>query len=95
MFGLNNFFKTLFSFITFQPKKPAGFNASTHKIPVCQTPGAIFHISIKPRSVRCMVSLPIDLNITEDRAIQLENQIHDAFEDILKEFFIQKQPPGR
>jgi hypothetical protein len=54
---------------------------------VCKTPGAWFNIRIKPRSVGCDVDLPIELDITEQRAIRLTDQIHDAFEDILKEFF--------
>ena len=42
---------------------------------------------VKYRSVGCDVILPIELDITEQRAIRLTDQIHDAFEDILKEFF--------
>jgi hypothetical protein len=57
------------------------------KIDKCQTPGAVFHISIHKRRVGCDVTLPIRLELSEDEAMKLEDKIHDAMEEILKEYF--------
>ena len=57
------------------------------KVRKCQTPGAIFHISIHEDRVGCDVTLPMRLALNEDEAMKLEDKIHDAMEEILKEYF--------
>jgi len=54
---------------------------------VCKTPGAQFHISIKPRVIRCDVDIPFDLCLNKSQAITLEDKIHDAIEEILQEYW--------
>lgn len=56
-------------------------------VKLCATPGAIYHIQIHSKEIGCRVALPITLNLNERQAIQLENRIHDAMEQILKEYF--------
>jgi len=53
----------------------------------CQTPGAQYHIAIGPNIVECRVDIPFDLDLDKPRAIELENRIHDAMEEILKGHF--------
>ena len=55
----------------------------------CQTPGAVFHIGIHERRVLCDVELPMRIDLSKDEAIQLEDKIHDAMEQILKKYFPQ------
>jgi hypothetical protein len=57
------------------------------KVGKCQTPGAVFHISIHERRVGCDVALPMRLELSEDEAVKLEDKIHDAMEEVLKEYF--------
>tara|TARA_B100001123_G_scaffold51154_1_gene52868 strand:- start:6800 stop:7081 length:282 start_codon:yes stop_codon:yes gene_type:complete len=54
---------------------------------VCKTPGAQFHISIKPRVIRCDVDIPFDLCLDKFQAEALENKIHGAMEEILQEYW--------
>ena len=53
----------------------------------CQTPDARYYIAIGPRVVECKVDIPFDLELNKERAIQLENRIHDSMEEVLKEYF--------
>ena len=53
----------------------------------CKTPGAQFHIRIGPRIISCEVDIPFDLELTKTTAIELENKVHDALEDILQEYW--------
>ena len=53
----------------------------------CQTPGARYYIAIGPKVVECKVDIPFDLGLNKERAIQLENRIHDAMEGVLKVYF--------
>ena len=57
------------------------------KVGECQTPGAIYHIRIHNKSVRCEVELPICLNLNEQEAAALEDKIHNSMEETLKEYF--------
>lgn len=43
----------------------------------CKTPGAIYHFDINNKSV----------GVDEENTKELENEIHDALEDILARFF--------
>jgi hypothetical protein len=53
----------------------------------CQTPDAIYHFNITDSSVNCSVDIPFKLNLTEQQAVKLENELHDALETVLKQFF--------
>ena len=53
----------------------------------CQTPGAQYHIAIGPQLVECRVDIPFDLDLDKLRAIDLERRVHDAMEEVLKEYF--------
>ena len=53
----------------------------------CLTPGAVYHIEIKPKQVGVNVRLPISLSIGRTEAKEMENKIHDALEEILAPFF--------
>lgn len=53
----------------------------------CQTPDAVYHISIHERRVGCDIALPMRLGLSEDEAMKLEDKIHDAMEEVLKEYF--------
>jgi|DEB0MinimDraft_4_1074332.scaffolds.fasta_scaffold136370_2 hypothetical protein len=61
----------------------------------CLTPGAIYHISIAPNSVGVQVDMPMLLSLNERQAEKLENNIHDALEEILSDFFVDNQPNTR
>ncbi len=54
---------------------------------ICQTPEAIYHFAIKDATVASTVDLPFRLELTEDQAIRLEDELHDALENVLKQFF--------
>lgn len=58
----------------------------------CLTPEAVFHIHIENASVSCKVDLPMDLNLDEDQAKDLEDKIHDAMENVLKGYFTAASP---
>lgn len=53
----------------------------------CQTPGAYYNFDIKNRSVTSTVAIPFELGLTEEQAIALENQLHDALEQVFKQFW--------
>lgn len=53
----------------------------------CQTPGSVYNTRIKGSSVSVAVDLPFSLDLTEDQAKRLENELHDALEEVLKQFF--------
>ncbi|NND65558.1 MAG: hypothetical protein HKM24_06305 [Gammaproteobacteria bacterium] len=55
---------------------------------VCKTDGAKFHIGMTAGEVGCRVSWPKIAGLTEAQALQLEDDIHDAFEAILEKYFI-------
>ena len=54
---------------------------------ICKTPGAIFHIRTGPHAVNCKIDIPFDLNLSKEGAIELEQKIHDALENILQEYW--------
>jgi hypothetical protein len=51
----------------------------------CQTPGAQYHISIKPHSVSAKVDLPSDVHV--DDPVQVEGNVHNAMELALASLF--------
>ncbi len=53
------------------------------ELPACQTPGAIFHTTIRPAEVSVRVDLPHDVGLTEVEAEVLGGQLHDAVESVL------------
>jgi len=53
----------------------------------CLTPGAIYDMDIGPNVVGVKVRLPMNIDISEEQAIQLENEMHDALEAILSKYF--------
>lgn len=54
---------------------------------VCQTPGALFHSSIQPRSISISVDLPIALVLSEGEAELLDANLHNALELVLARYF--------
>lgn len=54
---------------------------------VCQTPGAIFHTKIKPKTIECKVDLPYPLDLTEEQAKLLEANLHNILEIALARYF--------
>lgn len=56
----------------------------------CQTPGAIYSSEILPWRVSCTVDLPKELDLTEQEAALLENNMHNAMEMVLARYFINK-----
>jgi hypothetical protein len=55
----------------------------------CQTPDAIFHITVGKRSVSAVVDLPHALDLTEEAAAILEANVHNALELALAPHFRQ------
>ena len=55
----------------------------------CQTPDAIYSIEIGDKSIFCKVDIPFSLNLDEEEAILLENNIHNAMELVLSKYFIE------
>ena len=53
----------------------------------CLTPGAIYDMDIGSNVVGVKVRLPMNIDISEEEAIQLENEMHDALEAILSKYF--------
>jgi len=53
----------------------------------CLTPETQFHFHIMPSVIDMKVELPIALDLTEEQAIQLEDELHDALESVLAKFF--------
>lgn len=49
----------------------------------CQTPGAVFHITMSGSQVAVSVDLPLKLELTEEAAAVLEANIHNAIELVL------------
>jgi len=57
----------------------------------CKTPEAKFNIRIGPRVVSCKVDIPFDLDLSRDEAIDLENKVHDALENVLQDYWIYEE----
>lgn len=55
---------------------------------VCLTPDSWFHINITANKIEVSVDLPIDLNLSEANATELENNLHDAVESVLAKYFV-------
>jgi hypothetical protein len=53
----------------------------------CQTPGADFSIRITPYAVAVTVKLPMMLGISDDDALVLEANLHNAVELVLAPYF--------
>lgn len=53
----------------------------------CQTPEALYDISINDNSIACKVDLPFTLNISEEEAAELEANIHNVLEIVLSKYF--------
>lgn len=53
----------------------------------CQTPGANYTFETSDRSVTSTVTLPFKLDLTEEQVKKLENELHDALEQVFKQFF--------
>lgn len=54
----------------------------------CQTPGAIYTFMIKDTQLAICVGKIPAMNLTEDQAIKLEDELHDAVEAVLKQFWV-------
>lgn len=53
----------------------------------CQTPGTQFHIEIKEDTISISIDLPMKLDLTEEDAKLLENNIHNAMELVISRYF--------
>lgn len=53
----------------------------------CQTPGAYYNFWIGENQVSIDVCNIPGLDLTEKQAIELENELHDALEAVLKQFW--------
>lgn len=53
----------------------------------CKTPGAIFHIEITPQRIGVVVDMPKEVEMGEAEAEGLEDDLHDAMEEVLSRFF--------
>ena len=53
----------------------------------CLTPGSFYDMEIKDNVVGVRVRLPMNIDITEEEAKQLEDEMHDAMEAILAKYF--------
>jgi hypothetical protein len=53
----------------------------------CKTPGSVFHIFVEDNEVGARVNLPFSLELEEEEYQELENNIHDALEEILSKYF--------
>ena len=54
---------------------------------ICLTPEAFYDIRISPREVGVNVRLPMSLDMSEEEATMLEQEMHDAMEQILARYF--------
>lgn len=57
----------------------------------CQTPDAQYETKITGSTVLVLISLPIELDLTEDQASLLEANLHNAVELVLAPLFIESQ----
>lgn len=53
----------------------------------CQTPGANYKFETDKNSVTSTVTLPFEINLTEEQVKKLEDELHDALEAVFKQFF--------
>ena len=53
----------------------------------CQTDGAVFKTYIAEEAMICWVEMPFDLQLSEPEAEELEANIHNAMELVLKPYF--------
>lgn len=53
----------------------------------CQTPDAVYNISIDTKSIDCKVDLPFDLELSDEEAAELEANIHNMLEITLGKYF--------
>lgn len=56
----------------------------------CQTKGAIYNTKISDDKIDVSVEIPFELELNEDDAKLLEDNIHNALELVLKPYFIKK-----
>lgn len=54
---------------------------------VCQTPDAMFHFHIMDKQIFMSVDNIPSMNLTEEQASTLEDELHDALESVLKQFW--------
>ena len=52
-----------------------------------QTPGANYKFETDNNSVTSTVTLPFEINLTEEQVKKLEDELHDALEVVFKQFF--------
>lgn len=53
----------------------------------CQTEGAVYEIEISEDEVEVEVKLPFKLELSEEEAKMLENNLHNAVELVLSSYF--------
>jgi len=56
-----------------------------------KTPGVIYSINIRDYDISIFVDSPAFINVSnEEEAAKLENEIHDALEEIMAKYIVQK-----
>lgn len=55
---------------------------------VCKTPGAMFHLAVDGEGVAFSVVAGVKNNLTEKEAKALEDNLHDAVEEILAPLYL-------
>lgn len=53
----------------------------------CQTPGVNYLFRINNTRLAIVVDKIPEMNLTEEQAIKLENELHDAIEVVLSQFW--------
>ena len=53
----------------------------------CKTPGAIYSSDIAKRRIKMSVKFPMDIDLSEEEANNLEAKLHYAFEKVLAPLF--------
>lgn len=53
----------------------------------CQTPGAVYHITVKSSGIKCKIDFPDSVDLSKDEAELLEKNIHNALEVVLRGYF--------
>ncbi len=53
----------------------------------CKTPGALFHTHVRPEGFEVEMLHPKEIDLTEEQAEKIEDQVHDALEAIYAEYY--------
>lgn len=57
----------------------------------CKTPGANYNFLIKSTYLALAVGYGKEINLSDEEAVKLEQDLHDAVESVLAKFWVRKQ----